>query len=323
MLKASFTRAVTLITATVFLMGCASTWQPKTPEDPYESYNRAVFAFNLRVDRYVYRPVAKTYDTLTPVFVQNRIRNFFSNAEQPRAIVNDLLQVNMPWMVSDIGRFLVNTTLGVVGLFDPATPLGMKKRTQDFGLTLAVWGVRESPYFIFPFLPPSTARDFLGTGVDTFSPVWFYIGPQWVGYTAAGLDFVQQRARLLPLDKAVDQAFDPYIFVRDSYLQNRKSKVRIVLNPREEGDVPLAPAPESPQSADSETVVVAVATADASQPAASTSTSTSTSTTTTAAGTSQSATSATTPAPEAASPTTSKTPKEVVKPTTSTSPATQ
>ncbi len=227
-----------------FLTGCASTWQPKTPEDPYESYNRAVFAFNLSVDRHVYRPIAKGYDFITPVFVQNRIQNFFSNINQIPVIANDLLQINPSWMFSDIGRLLVNSTLGLGGLFDPATPIGMKKHNQDFGLTMAVWGVRESPYFLLPFLPPSTARDFLTLPVDGYLlSVWTYVDPEWVRYSARGLDFIQMRARLLSADKAVDQAFDPYLFVRDYYLQNRKAKIQRVLHPHEEEGMPVEPGP--------------------------------------------------------------------------------
>jgi len=242
---------ISIVTASL-LAGCASAWHPKTPADPYESYNRAVFAFNLGVDRHVYRPVARGYDFITPYFMQDRIRNFFSNVNQVPIIANDLLQVNASWTVSDVGRLLVNSTLGLGGLFDPATPLGMTKHNQDFGLTMAVWGMRESPYFVFPFLPPGTTRDFFGTLVDGYAfSVWAYVQPNWVGYSARGLDFVQQRAKLLSADKSVDQAFDPYLFVRDYYLQNRKAKIQKVLHPQEYGNAPpLEPAPmEVTQSA--------------------------------------------------------------------------
>jgi phospholipid-binding lipoprotein MlaA len=235
MLKTICTRLLPSMAAFCLVAGCASTWNPKTPEDPYESYNRAVFSFNLGVDRHIYRPIAHGYDFITPHFVQNRIRNFFSNVNQVPVIVNDTLQANMPWLVSDIGRLVVNTTLGLGGLFDPATALGMKKHAQDFGLTMAVWGVQKSPYFIFPFLPPGTARDFFGMALDGYAfSVWTYIDPAWVGYSARGLDFIQLRAGLLSLDKSVDEAFDPYIFLRDSYLQNRHSKIQRVLHPRED-----------------------------------------------------------------------------------------
>jgi phospholipid-binding lipoprotein MlaA len=252
MSKTFLLRAVSSLIATSLLSGCASAWHPKTPEDPYESYNRAVFAFNLGVDRHVYRPIARGYNFITPNFVQDRIRNFFSNVNQLPVIANDLLQANAPWTVSDLGRLVVNTTLGLGGLFDPATPLGMKKHNQDFGLTMAVWGVRESPYFLFPFLPPSTARDFFGSSLDGYAfSVWTYIHPEWIGYTARGLDFVQLRAKLLSADKAVDQAFDPYIFVRDYYLQSRKAKIHTVLHPEGvEHAAEATPAPmETTQSA--------------------------------------------------------------------------
>ncbi len=238
------TRFIASFAATCLLSGCASTWHPKTPEDPYESYNRAIFAFNLKVDRYVYRPLAKSYDFITPNFAQDRVRNFFSNVAQVPIIANDLMQFNMPWMFSDVGRLLVNSTLGLGGLFDPATPIGMKKHSQDFGLTMAVWGVRESPYLLLPLLPPTTARDFLSFPVDGYAlSIWTYMNPDWIRYAARGTDFIQMRAKLLSSDKAVDQAFDPYLFVRDYYLQNRKAKIQRVLHPNENEGVPLQPTP--------------------------------------------------------------------------------
>lgn len=225
------------------LSGCASTGYHH-PEDPYEGYNRKVFAFNLGFDRHVYRPIAKGYDLITPKFVQRRISNFFSNLDQISVVGNDLLQLNGPWMASDVGRLVFNTTLGIGGLFDPATRMGMQKHNQDFGLTIARWGIKKSPYFIFPLLQPSTTRDFLGYAVDgTVFTLWTYIDPDWIGYSARALDLIESRAKLLPTDKLVDQAFDPYIFVRDFYLQNRKAKIDRVLNPEEviEGEIPLAP----------------------------------------------------------------------------------
>lgn len=214
------------------LTGCASTWNPKTPVDPYENYNRKVFAFNLEVDRHLYRPIAKGYRAITPKFVRNRITNFFDNVDQLSVIANNILQVNVPWTVSDVGRLLVNSTLGIGGLFDPATRFGLKKHDQDFGLTMAKWGVRESPYFIFPFFPPFTARDFFGWAVDGSAfTVWTYVDPNWVSYSARTLNLIQEREGLLSTDKLVDEAFDPYIFVRDFYLQRRKREITHVLDP--------------------------------------------------------------------------------------------
>jgi phospholipid-binding lipoprotein MlaA len=231
--------ALVLASATT-LSGCASVAHPNDPQDPYESYNRKVFKFNLTVDRYIYRPIAKGYKAITPQFVRTGVRNFFSNVGLLPDIGNDLLQGNGVWALSDGWRFLINTTVGIGGLFDVAKHVGLPKHNQDFGLTMAKWGVKESPYFVFPFLPPGTTRDFFGVNVVGYatSPLT-YVQPDWVSYSAKALDMVDQRAGLLPTDKLVDQAFDPYIFVRDAYLQNRAAKIEAVVHPEEE-----APASE-------------------------------------------------------------------------------
>jgi phospholipid-binding lipoprotein MlaA len=224
------TRLAATMSAIFLLTGCASVWHPKTPEDPYESYNRQIFVFNRGVDAYVFRPIAKTYDTVTPKVVQNRVTNFFQNVDTISVIANDILQANANWAISDSWRLLINTTVGLVGLWDPATNLGLPVHQQDLGLTFAKWGMRDSPYFIFPFLPPATARDFLGLTLDhtAFSP-WTYLRSDRLGFAIRGFDLIETRAQLLGMDKLVDQAFDPYIFVRNFYMQNRQAKINKVL----------------------------------------------------------------------------------------------
>lgn len=214
-----------------FLGGCVHGSQSAPTVDPYEDMNRAIFSFNQTIDKGVYRPVAKTYDVLTPYFVKKGLRNFFSNVEQVTVILNDVLQFNLPWLMSDISGFVLNTTLGIGGLFDVAHMAGLQKHPQDFGLTLAKWGVRTSPYLQVPFLGPFTFRDLIGSTVDTFPLYpWTYVGPTWVAYGIRGYELIDLRARLLSTDKLIDQAFDPYLFVRDAYLQNRKAKVDSVIN---------------------------------------------------------------------------------------------
>ncbi|MDF3054112.1 MAG: VacJ family lipoprotein [Gammaproteobacteria bacterium] len=210
------------------LTGCAS---GQSPEDPYEGYNRKVFAFNRQIDRFIYRPVAKTYDYVMPSFARKGVRNFFANINQLPIIGNDLLQANGEWLVSDIGRLLINTTLGIGGLFDVATKIGIEKHEQDFGLTLAKWGYRKSSYFIIPFLPSSTPRDIIGFSGDFFMTPWPYIDSDWWGWAAYGVRFVDNRASLLGPDKLIDDAFDPYLLVRDAYLQRRQSQIERVLDP--------------------------------------------------------------------------------------------
>ncbi len=236
-----------LIAATITSTGCASTRSPKDPEDPYETYNRKVFKFNLAVDRHIYRPVARAYDKITPKPVHRGITNFFSNINDITAIADDILQFNFPWAASDTGRVVINSTLGVGGLFDAASHMGLKKHNQDFGLTMAKWGVRESPYLMVPFFAPSTPRDFLGSLVDyQFLSVYPYINPNYARYAVYGLYLVNQRAAYLSTDKLVDEAFDPYIFVRNAYMQKRRAEINKVL-----GKDPDAESGEETQSDDS------------------------------------------------------------------------
>lgn len=225
-------KIISLLVISCAMTGCASTWNPKDPKDPYENYNRKVFAFNLSVDRHVYRPIARGYDAITPKPVQKSVANFFNNVDQVPTIANDLLQLNIPWTFQDVGRLVVNTTLGIGGLFDVAKHMGLERHSQDFGLTLAKWGVRESPYLMVPFFAPSTARDFTASFVDYYGlSIWPYVDPQWLSYSLYGVNLVELRAALLPTDKLIDEAFDPYVFMRDAYLQNREGKIQKVLNP--------------------------------------------------------------------------------------------
>jgi phospholipid-binding lipoprotein MlaA len=215
------------------LTGCAT---GQTPEDPLEGYNRKVFAFNRQIDKFIYRPVAKTYDFVTPKPIRRGVANFFNNIAQLPTIGNDLLQLNGEWFVSDIGRLIVNTTVGVGGLFDVATKVGIEQHQQDFGLTLAKWGYRKSSYLVVPFLPGATPRDFIGLGGDFLMTPWPYIDTEWWGRAAYGVRFVDARALLLGPDKLIDEAFDPYVFVRDAYLQRRESKIEKVLHPHGKED---------------------------------------------------------------------------------------
>lgn len=213
------------------LMGCASQTHP----DPFEKYNRQMFKFNMVVDKVLYRPIAKTYATLVPVPLQTGIGNVFSNINLVPTIVNDTLQLNFAWLAGDTARLIINTTLGVGGIFDVAKGFGLEKHKQDFGLTLARWGMRDSPYLILPLLPPGTPRDLLGQGLDsTFFSVWAYIEPRWIVYGAWGLEFTNQRAALLDSDKLIREAFDPYIFIRDAILQKRKAQIKAVLKLEED-----------------------------------------------------------------------------------------
>ncbi len=210
----------------VIITGCAAK-KPANPDDPYESYNRAMFKFNDVVDSVTLKPIAKVYDKVLPNFAKKRVVNAYSNIGEVPIIINDVLQARAGWAIADFWRLLFNTTLGIGGLFDVATHFGLKKHDQDLGLTFARWGVKHSPYFIVPLLGPSTIRDGVAQFVNfEFFTVYPYIKPMEVGWEIWGAGQVSKRAELLPTDKLIKEAFDPYVFVRSAYLQYRNHLIK-------------------------------------------------------------------------------------------------
>ena len=195
--------------------------------DPLEGFNRSVDGFNQVVDKAVVKPVAQGYDRVTPPEVKMVVRNFFSNLDDVRVAVNNLLQGKPKDAGSDITRFALNTTIGIVGFADVATELGFQKNDEDFGQTLGVWGVGQGPYLILPFLGPSTLRDgsarFVSASLD---PLYHYDNVR-ARNSLVLLSAVSARARLLPATDLVERvALDQYAFVRDAYLKRRASLVR-------------------------------------------------------------------------------------------------
>lgn len=215
--------------------GCAHS-PTYDPADPLERINRGVYAFNDTADKYVLRPVAKGYVAVTPGFVRKGVTNFFHNLGYPLTIVNQFLQGKPVEGLSDTGRFLVNTTLGIGGLFDPASALGLAPHEEDFGQTFGVWGIGQGWYLMVPFLGPSTNRDFTGRLVGGPLNPLFYGDDAEAVFVVNLLDIVNTRALLLSSDRLVRQAFDPYVFVRDAYLQSRRSAVHDGNPPREDFD---------------------------------------------------------------------------------------
>ena len=194
-------------------------------DDPLEPMNRAIFEFNEIVDDNVLKPIAKGYKYVTPDPVEVGISNFFSNLGEIGTITNDLLQLKFAQAGRDTMRFFLNSTLGIFGIFDVATPLGLSKNKEDFGQTLGFWGVPDGPYLVLPFLGPSSFRDGPSMMVDyELSPVeQLHHEERQVLQT---LDIVDTRARLLRATKILDTAAkDKYIFIRESYLQKRESQV--------------------------------------------------------------------------------------------------
>jgi len=199
---------------------------PDKDIDPYKAYNQKVFAFNQQVDTYVTRPIAITYEAVTPDMVELGITNFFSNIGSITTIANDLLQGDLYYAASDSWRFVLNSTFGLGGLFDVATINDFPAHKQYFGITLAKWGFVNSPYIVIPFVGPSTYYDALSLSVDNLLlSAWPYVRPMDVSTGLFMLNMVNNRANMLSYDHAVQESFDPYIFVRNAYLQQREKMV--------------------------------------------------------------------------------------------------
>jgi phospholipid-binding lipoprotein MlaA len=219
----------------VLLAACAVQPPAKPdPRDPWERMNRVTYKFNDKLDKAILRPVATTYVKVTPHPVQRGVSNFFSNLTYPLVIVNDLLQGQVKPFLSDTVRLAMNTTIGLGGLFDPASHAGIDRNDRDFGQTLGKWGVKTGPYLVIPFLGPSDVRDGIGRAVDSYADPRNYLHNDWAIYGLWTLGFVNLRAQLLSYDRLLDSAYDPYAFMRNAYLQNRDFKVYGGRSPTEE-----------------------------------------------------------------------------------------
>jgi phospholipid-binding lipoprotein MlaA len=206
--------------------GCATVPGPLRPEDPWESYNRGMHEFNDTLDRHILRPAAISYQEGTPEFVQEGVSNFFGNLEDIGTGLNNLLQGKFADGATDLARFALNTVVGIGGLWDVATPMGLERHFEDFGQTLGWWGVPPGPYFIIPVLGPSTLRDAPARYVDPSTVYSRAIDPAGIWYSIYALDAVRSRAGLLKAEKVLDEAaLDKYTFTRDAWLQRRRSKV--------------------------------------------------------------------------------------------------
>lgn len=227
-----------LVVACLSLFGCATLPNAqRDPRDPWERMNRTTFRFNESVDHAVTRPIARTYRKITPRFVQTGVSNFVDNFEYPITIVNDLLQAKFKPFLQDTGRLLINTTVGIGGLFDPASRAGLDKNEEDFGQTLGRWGTHPGPYFVIPILGPSDVRDAAGRLPDSylFAPQ-AYINDLPIRYGLWGLELLDTRAHLLDTEKALEGVYDRYAFIRNAYLQRRQYQVTDGLVPEKRQD---------------------------------------------------------------------------------------
>ncbi|QKX18865.1 VacJ family lipoprotein [Microbulbifer sp. YPW1] len=189
--------------------------------DPWEGFNRAMFRFNDTADRWFLKPAAVSYRQITPIFMQTGVSNFFSNLREINNILNDVLQWKWGQAGNDTGRFLVNSTVGLVGLFDVAQHMGLEPSDgEDFGQTLAAWGAPSGPYVVMPFIGPSTVRDVPGVVVEWYTNPLTYVDDTTVEYSLKVVDLVQFRASLLQAESLLQG--DRYVLMRDAYLQRRE-----------------------------------------------------------------------------------------------------
>jgi len=227
----------------LILAGCATT-KHATPEDPWERFNRGTQRFNDALDRAVLRPVATGYREHVPQVIRTAVRNLLGHLAFPTTIVNDLLQLKLRDTAADIGRFVLNSTLGLGGLLDPATDAGIARNDEDFGQTLGRWGMPAGPYLVLPVLGPSTLRDAPALAADTQTDLRVQLDLDTGTRVALGvLTAVDRRAALLSADTALDGAFDRYAFIRNAWLQRREYLVRDGDLPDE---VPPAEDPDEP-----------------------------------------------------------------------------
>ena len=213
-----------LLLAGLVAGGCANTQAlSNDPSDPWEGFNRNVYQFNDSVDRAFLVPAATTYRSLLPEFAKAGVSNFFSNVSDIGIALNNILQLKFLDAASDTGRILVNSTVGLLGLLDVASHMGLQKNNEDFGQTLAFWGVGTGPYVVLPLLGPSNLRDGPAKVVDflLWAPNWTDINGSERGGLLA-LNVVKERTELMQLEeKAGELSRDRYIFIRDAYLDNR------------------------------------------------------------------------------------------------------
>jgi phospholipid-binding lipoprotein MlaA len=194
--------------------------------DPWESFNRKMFSFNDSLDQAVLKPVARTYVEMTPSFIRTGVSNFFGNLRDLWSAANSALQAKPGPALENTGRFLVNTTVGIYGLFDVATPLGLERHTEDLGQTLGWWGVSSGPYVVLPLFGPSTVRDGLGLVVDSQASIISHVSDISHRNTLYAGRIVDLRAQLLPITDQVERvALDKYTFTRDAYLQKRRNDI--------------------------------------------------------------------------------------------------
>ncbi len=211
--------------ALALLAGCASTLPDGTPDpDPWEGFNRKVFVFNDKLDTWILVPLAKGWDFVVPDAAQSSVEHVFKNLQWPISFTSNLLQAKFKAAGTETARFVINSTVGLLGLFDPAAAWGIEPRREDLGEAFGAWGIPPGPYLVLPILGPSSPRDAVGSTADI--PLTIYYFDEY-GFAVKTVETVNWRAlNLERIEKARERSFDWYVFVRNAYVQNREAKVR-------------------------------------------------------------------------------------------------
>ena len=191
--------------------------------DPFEDLNRDIFVFNEKLDEKILKPTALVYRKVTPQFARTGVTNFFNNLEEIDTTINQVLQGEIKYAFNDAGRFVINTTIGLFGLIDVASKMGLERHEEDFGQTLGVWGISSGPYIMLPFLGPSNSRDLMSRPISSFLSGTFAMEDNDVKFTLVGIDALETRERLLDAETLI--IGDKYMFVKDAYIQSREYEI--------------------------------------------------------------------------------------------------
>jgi phospholipid-binding lipoprotein MlaA len=235
-----------LLTLVIGLAGCATLPSAKPdPRDRFERFNRSVYKFNTALDHAILRPVTRLYVKVTPRPVRTGINNVITNLGYPVTLVNSFLQGKITDGVTDTARLLVNTTIGIGGLFDPASGMGLDRHQEDFGQTMGKWGMHSGPYLMLPFLGPSTVRDAFGLVPDylllhEIETVKLFDNNQYLQWSLFAVSAVNRRSQLLDEDRILERTYDPYAFLRGAYLQRREYLIHEGQAPSPEEEFPDA-----------------------------------------------------------------------------------
>jgi phospholipid-binding lipoprotein MlaA len=219
-------RIVVFLLLCLLVGGCATTGSGD-PRDPFEGFNRGVYSFNQAMDTAVFDPLGKIYQAITPDIVDKGVTNFFSNLSDIAVVVNDILQFKINQALSDTTSFIFNSTIGLLGFFDVSSHIDLPKHNEDFGQTLATWGIGSGPFLMVPFFGPATIRDATGFVVDrgVLSPI-FYINDDALQASLLSLNYIDFKADLLSAKKLVaGAALDEYEFVKNAYFDKRDNQI--------------------------------------------------------------------------------------------------